>query len=165
MGAIGDAWKMIICTEVISISDRKDFECDQGRDSKIYVCMHYRSKSIWPFLGLSSQDGGEESADDWAQCYSSDRLVDNDLNNQVSEVVFNSLHKNNSASEFTKRGRNRHWLERKNPLYFEPKDILTGLKDNDWEAALAPLQDAWDPLVEHIDWDAISAMLKADDQQ
>ena len=124
---------------------------------KVYIALAHgnsRGRNIWTLLGKNSRAGGNNYSI-WLATEESEDQVSKPQNHKLFERE--EIQKLIRLQEFKRREyKGYFWLQK--TVSFNSEDILKGLKNEGWEAALSPLREAWQPLVE-LDWDEISKII------
>lgn len=145
----GENWQ---CDQDANLMDgliRLNYIKDASASGKVYIALargnNGRGKNIWTFLGKNSRSGG----DDYSIWLDTE---------EVSKTRNHTMFEMEKIKALTSHGfkerkyEGKFWL--KQTISFNSEDILEGLKGEGWEPALAPLREAWQPLVD-LDWDEI----------
>ena len=116
---------------------------------KVYIALAYgdsgNGKNIWTFLDMNSRSG----AVDYSIWLATEKVPEQQNHKMFEMEKIKAL----TSYGFNKKKYNRcYWLQK--TISFNSEDILKGLKGEGWEAALSPLKEAWQPLVD-LDWDEI----------
>lgn len=124
------------------------------KDSYIWIYLQLEGDDpIWKFFGLPSSSSKDSVR---IEIWLSDKLKNK------PEVIkqFDLLYKKHlEKNGFVKKGgpKNRTY---EMEVLFKNRDILKGLKDDDWDDALKPLLDAW-TMFNQMNWTSIKKYLKS----
>ena len=120
---------------------------------KVYIALAYgasgNGKNIWTFLGKNSRSGGVDYS-----IWLDTEEVPEQQNHKMFEME--KIRELLSYGFYKRTYKRNFWLQK--TISFNSEDVLKGLKSEGWEAAISPLKEAWQPLVD-LDWDEISKIV------
>lgn len=161
---VGDKWQLIEGSSLTRtdykwiLVSRKELVFDNNGENESYISLDFGTDGVmplWSIFGLPLME-----PDDYVYVSFSMGGLTNIKDYEKKLQKIEGLIQNNLKGRgyIRKGGKNNPYYENSN-IIFKKEEIIKGLRDDDWDAALNPLKAHWQFLA-GLDWDAIIKIIK-----